>query len=95
MSSLLALPMTPLTKSSPFIRWVVVLLILLGLSFRVVGLGDRVYWVDEVATSIRVAGYTRAEIVAQLSDAPPRRAADLQQFLQLAPILPGVRRSPP
>ncbi|WP_448599850.1 glycosyltransferase family 39 protein, partial [Thermoleptolyngbya sp.] len=56
--------------------------------FRVYGLGDRVYWVDEVATSVRISGYTRAEVTAQLSDGVPRSPAELQQFLHPAPDLP-------
>jgi uncharacterized membrane protein len=63
-------------------------LILAGVLFRVYGLGDRVYWVDEVATSVRISGYTRAEVTAQLSDGVPRSPAELQQFLRPAPDLP-------
>ncbi|GAB4131436.1 MAG: hypothetical protein Fur0046_00420 [Cyanobacteria bacterium J069] len=64
------------------------ILILLGVLFRVYGLGDRVYWVDEVATSVRISGYTRAEVAEQLSDGVPRSPAELQQFLHPAPDLP-------
>ncbi|QKD82573.1 hypothetical protein HPC62_10580 [Thermoleptolyngbya sichuanensis A183] len=66
----------------------VVLAVVLGILFRGYGLGDRVYWVDEVATSVRISGYTRAEVTAQLSDGVPRTPADLQQFLHPAPDLP-------
>jgi uncharacterized membrane protein len=69
-------------------RWLVALALLLGVLFRVYGLGDRVYWVDEVATSVRISGYTRAEVTAQLSDGVPRSPAELQQFLRPAPDLP-------
>ncbi|MBF2084362.1 glycosyltransferase family 39 protein [Thermoleptolyngbya sp. C42_A2020_037] len=69
-------------------QWLVALALLLGILFRGYGLGDRVYWVDEVATSVRIAGYTRAEVTAQLSDGVPRTPADLQQFLHPAPDLP-------
>ncbi|GAB4429021.1 MAG: hypothetical protein D6742_14790 [Cyanobacteria bacterium J069] len=64
------------------------LAVLLGVWFRMSGLGDRVYWVDEVATSIRISGHTRAEVTTQLSDGMPRTPAQLQQFLHPAPDLP-------
>jgi Predicted membrane protein len=77
-----------LQKSGHTLGLVLALLILLGGLFRVYGLGDRVYWVDEVATSVRISGYTRAEVTAQLSDGVPRSPAELQQFLHPAPDLP-------
>lgn len=58
-------------------------LVILGIGVRGVGLGDRVYWVDEVATSIRVAGYTKAQVVAELHDGQVYRPAQLQQFFDL------------
>ncbi|MFQ3626739.1 MAG: hypothetical protein SNJ81_04090, partial [Cyanobacteriota bacterium] len=61
--------------------WLVTLAVVLGIGFRMYGLGDRVYWVDEVATSVRISGYTRAEVTAQLSDGIPRTPGELQQFL--------------
>ncbi|MFQ3618029.1 MAG: glycosyltransferase family 39 protein, partial [Cyanobacteriota bacterium] len=67
--------------------WLVTLAVVLGIGFRMYGLGDRVYWVDEVATSIRISGYTRAEVTAQLSDGIPRTPGELQQFLHPAPDL--------
>jgi uncharacterized membrane protein len=48
-------------------RFLVITLLLLGLWFRVANLDRKVYWVDEVATSIRVAGYTRPEITMQIA----------------------------
>jgi uncharacterized membrane protein len=75
-------------------------LLLLGVFFRVVHLGDRVYWADEVTTSLRVAGYTKAEAIEQLADGQPRSVADLQRYQQLNPskgwsdTLSALSRSP-
>lgn len=55
-------------------------LVLLGVFFRLTQIGQPVYWVDEVATSMRVAGYTRAEVVQQIATGQPLRGVDLQQF---------------
>ncbi|MEB3355249.1 MAG: glycosyltransferase family 39 protein [Synechococcales bacterium] len=60
-----------------------VVLLLMGLYFRVAHLDRPVYWVDEVATSIRVAGYTRPAIAQQLATGEPIAVAELQQFQQL------------
>jgi uncharacterized membrane protein len=49
-------------------QWLITVLLILGIFFRVAHLDRKVYWVDEVATSIRVAGYTRPEITQEISD---------------------------
>jgi uncharacterized membrane protein len=51
----------------PF-QLLVILLLILGIFFRIAYLDRKVYWVDEVATSIRVAGYTRTEVMEEISD---------------------------
>jgi uncharacterized membrane protein len=40
--------------------------VLLGLFFRWTNLSDQVFWVDEVATAVRVSGYTIAEVTSDL-----------------------------
>ena len=52
-----------------FNRIPVVLLIstlLLGLFFRFANLGQKVFWVDEVATAVRISGYTIPEVTDNL-----------------------------
>jgi uncharacterized membrane protein len=55
----------------------------LGLFFRCINLDKKVYWVDEVATSLRVAGYTKQEIVTELSQQDIITIADLQKYQKL------------
>lgn len=64
--------------------WVMAIALGLGLTFRVTHIGQRVFWVDEVATATRAAGLTRSEIVARLQPAPVL-AAELRRYQQLAP----------
>lgn len=45
---------------------VVVVLLLLGAYFRVANLDRKVYWSDETSTSLRLAGYTGAEVDEEL-----------------------------
>lgn len=56
---------------------------MLGVVFRLTLIGQPVYWVDEVATSMRVAGYTRAEVVQRVATGQPLGVTDLQQFQML------------
>ena len=41
-----------------------------GVLFRFTNLGKRIYWHDETGTSLRVAGYTNGEVIAELTNAP-------------------------
>ena len=61
-------------------HYVVIILVALGILFRVVNLDGPVYWVDEVATSMRVSGYTQAEVVAQLATGDSLTLSDLHRF---------------
>jgi len=66
-------------------RSLVILLLLLGLFFRVANLDRKVYWVDEVATSIRVAGYTRTEIISEVTSGKILHPQDLLNYQKLTP----------
>jgi uncharacterized membrane protein len=84
----------------PRFRVLFVLLLSLGLLFRLVNLDQKIFWVDEVATVIRAVGYTKTEIVAQLADGQPRRPSDLLAYQRLTPdrsltdSLTALSRSP-
>jgi uncharacterized membrane protein len=61
------------------------LVILLGLGFRFANLEQKVFWVDEVATAIRIAGHTKAELTATLSDGKLHTPAELLAYQRLDP----------
>jgi uncharacterized membrane protein len=63
----------------------VILLLLLGIFFRLINIDQKVFWVDEVATAIRVAGYTKQEVTESVLNLGIVRAADLQKYQQLSP----------
>jgi uncharacterized membrane protein len=50
---------------SIWLKRTVILLILLGIFFRFFNLDRKVYWLDETFTSLRLSGYTQAELVQQ------------------------------
>ena len=70
-------------SSHSALRQLALLLLVLGIFFRLCDLGDRPYWVDEVATSIRVAGYTKQQVIEQLADGQLHSIADLQHYQRL------------
>lgn len=84
--------MNPVSSAARFQlrRWVVLVMILIGLGmvFRVTNLDQAVYWVDEVATSMRVSGYTQAEVTQQLlaqqqRTGQPLTTSDLLHFQEV------------
>jgi len=66
-------------------RWLamILLVIALGIGFRVSQLEQPAFWVDEVATVTRISGYTHAEILADLLDGQGRSPASLQRYQQV------------
>ncbi|MEB3210682.1 MAG: hypothetical protein VKL39_04985 [Leptolyngbyaceae bacterium] len=76
----------PVTQKTIHIRlWVTIVAILVGLGvvFRVANLGEPVYWVDEVATSMRVSGYTQAEVVQRFATGEPLTPAEVLEVQQI------------
>lgn len=61
----------------------IIIILSLGLFFRCASLDKKVYWVDEVATSLRVAGYTKQEAIIELSKREIITIADLQKYQKL------------
>ena len=55
-------------------------ILLLGLFFRFANLADRVFWVDEVATAIRISGHTIESITQDLVTQQTTTARDLLDY---------------
>lgn len=60
------------------------IIIALGVFFRVANIECKVYWVDEVATSIRVSGYTKQEVTQNISKLDFISIKDLQKYQKLS-----------
>ena len=56
------------------------IILLLGIVFRTVNLGNKAYWVDEVHTAVRVAGYTKEDITAERFDNQVHGVSDLNTY---------------
>lgn len=62
-----------------------VIVIALGIVFRLVNLDRKPYWHDEIFTSLRVSGYRTEEVVQQIYTGKEIRVADLYPYQKLAP----------
>lgn len=62
--------------------WVLIIIsiLFLGIFFRFYNLEKKVYWVDEVATSIRISGYTKQEIVNKVASSEYTNADILKSY---------------
>ncbi|MGJ3251821.1 MAG: glycosyltransferase family 39 protein [Elainellaceae cyanobacterium] len=75
-------------------------LLSLGLAFRLINLDNPFYWVDEVATSIRISGYTQEQVVQQIATGDVLSIEDVQHYQQLnadrdwADTFDALRQSP-
>ncbi len=72
-------PRKPLCR----VMLLVVATLALGIFFRATNIGQKVYWHDEVFTSIRAAGYTGEEIIAEVFTGNPISPDTLLQYQQL------------
>lgn len=57
-----------------------IVLISLGIFFRLAHLDHKIYWYDEAFTSLRSAGYTEAEVVQHFANSGVVPVSELQQY---------------
>ena len=80
--------MNQVTSPRPYHRywsWIIAILISLGILFRIIHLDHPVYWVDEVATSMRISGYTQADVTHLLATGLPLSPTDILTVQQIRP----------
>lgn len=75
----------PRSIQTNWLQILIVVLLVLGVFFRFANLDYKVYWHDEVYTSLRAAGYTRQEIDRELFQNRIISARELQKFQRLKP----------
>lgn len=57
-----------------------IVVLILGVFFRLVNLEGKFFWVDEAFTAFRVSGYTEAEVVQTWTENPLTTAGELAQY---------------
>lgn len=71
--------------SLKYLHFLFITILILGIFFRFINLEKKVYWIDEVHTSLRVAGYKKTEFVDKSPVNEIINIADLQKFQHLSP----------
>ncbi|WP_232826335.1 hypothetical protein [Cyanothece sp. BG0011] len=59
---------------------IIVFIIILGIIVRLINLENRIYWKDEVFTSLRVSGYTEEEVIKNLYNGSILSSEDLHKY---------------
>lgn len=62
------------------LRFFIVISLVIGIILRFENLEKKVYWHDETFTSLRVSGYTRAEVIQQVFNGREIGIKDLQKY---------------
>lgn len=73
---------------NPYFIWLrilIILLVVLGIFFRFVNLDRKIYWYDEIFTSLRVSGYTEAEMIRESYDGHVFKVGELQKYQRFNP----------
>ena len=68
-----------------WLRFLVIVLLILGVFFRFANLDKKVYWHDESYTSLRISGYTQAEVIRQVFNGDEIESKDLQTYQHTNP----------
>jgi uncharacterized membrane protein len=67
------------------LRFLIAILLVLGIFFRFADIDRKVYWLDETFTSLRISGYTESELVADFSTPRITSIEILQKYQRLSP----------
>ncbi|MFN6483685.1 MULTISPECIES: glycosyltransferase family 39 protein [unclassified Nostoc] len=65
-----------------WLRFLIIILLILGIFFRFAYLDRKVYWHDEAYTSLRISGYTKTEFVQQVFNGRVFAVEDIQKYQQ-------------
>ncbi|MEH2455024.1 glycosyltransferase family 39 protein [Nostoc sp.] len=66
--------------SKYWLRFLIIILLVIGVFFRFVNIDKRIYWGDEVFSSLRISGYMQSETREQLSNGRLLTIKDLQKY---------------
>ena len=67
------------------LRFLIIIILVLGLFFRFVNLDRKIYWMDETYTSLRISGYTESEVAQQLLEGQVISLQDLHRYQHINP----------
>jgi uncharacterized membrane protein len=61
-------------------RFLIILLLILGILFRFVNIDHKIYWTDEVYTSLRISGYTEKEFLTKVANGQAITQKELHSY---------------
>lgn len=68
-----------------YFKYLIIVLLVIGVFFRVTNLDTKLYWGDEVYTSVKSSGYTETEVIQQALNGQVITIQDLQKFQRPQP----------
>ncbi|OUL26758.1 hypothetical protein BV375_20835 [Nostoc sp. 106C] len=68
-----------------WLKFLLIILIVLGVFFRFINIDKKIYWRDEALTSLQISGYTQTEILQEAFNGSIITVADLQKYQQIKP----------
>ena len=68
-----------------WLRFLILILLVLGIFFRFANIDRKVYWLDETHTSLRIFGYTETEFIQDIFAERIVSAEDLLKYQSLSP----------
>lgn len=80
-------PLSPAQKLPQGLKWLTIALLTIAVSFRFTHLDRKVYWHDEVYTSMVITAHTGQDVKRDLFQAKLAHPADLLQYQQFDPSL--------
>ncbi|MEH2406129.1 glycosyltransferase family 39 protein [Nostoc sp.] len=72
--------MNKLSITPKGIKFLIIIILTLGIFFRFINLDKKIYWADETFTSLRLSGYTTKEVESQLFDGRIVTIEDIQKY---------------
>ncbi|BAY77271.1 hypothetical protein NIES25_37310 [Nostoc linckia NIES-25] len=66
--------------SQSSLRFLIIILLVIGVFFRFVNIDKKIYWSDEVVSSLRISGYTQSEMEANLRNGNLISAEELDKY---------------
>ena len=61
----------------------IILILVIGMFFRFANLQNKVYWIDEGYTSLRIFGYTDSEFIQDLGNGKIKQIKSLQNYQRI------------
>ena len=68
------------SRSPNYFKYLIIIVLVLGIFFRLTNLERKFYWYDETFTSLRVSGYLESELLRHLANAKAISVEDFQKY---------------